>query len=113
MFQSMRSAHLILRIALALVFLWFGVHAFIEPQYSADAWLPQSASQTLIPLIGIFQVLVAVSLAGGFFVRSFAIAATVFLAITFFFHGLTDATIRDVGLIGALVTLALWPDRTY
>jgi uncharacterized membrane protein YphA (DoxX/SURF4 family) len=67
----------------------------------------------MIILIGIFEVLVAASLVTGFFQRWFAAAGAVFLVLTLPIHGMTEVLIRDVGLIGALVSLALWPQRRY
>lgn len=124
MFQSLRASHLALRIGLALVFLWFGADKFIHPQYWADAWLPRGLAdlavrmgmsvRDLMFLNGIFEVLVAVSLVSGFFVRTFAALAVAFLAVVFVVHvgGATEVVIRDIGLIGALVALILWPERT-
>lgn len=123
MFQSLRHSQLVLRICLAIVFLWFGIHKFIDPQYWIDAWLPQSIQaltahahvgpRDLIFLNGIFEVFVAISLASGFFMRWFAVAATLFLIAVFATHGFNEVLVRDIGLMGALVALAIWPERTY
>lgn len=125
MFQSIRYSQLALRIGLAIVFLWFGVHKFIEPQYWLDTWVPLSvqsvvqgigvAPRDLINLIGLFEVLVAVSLVTGFFMRYFAIAAGLFLvsiSITAV-GGFNEVLVRDIGLLGGLVAIVLWPQRTY
>ena len=124
MFHSLRASHLAIRIGLALVFLWFGADKFIHPQYWADAWLPQNLAdlavragmsvRDLMFLNGIFEVLVAVSLLSGFFIRTFASLATLFLITVSLVHlrGATEIVIRDVGLMGGLVALILWPERT-
>lgn len=123
MYQSLHASQLSLRIGLAAVFLWFGVNKFIQPQYWVDAWMPQWAqriAQTMgmsatnaVFLIGIFEVLVAVSLVTGFFTRAFASAAIVFLLTVLVANGLNEIVVRDIGLIAALVALVIWPQRRY
>jgi uncharacterized membrane protein YphA (DoxX/SURF4 family) len=122
MFQSIRHSQLALRIGLALVFLWFGVDKLMHPQYWLDAWVPQGiqafvaglsvAPRDALNLLGIVEVLVALSLFTGYFVRWFA-AAIAFLVGVSLVHGFNEVLVRDVGLIGALVALILWPERTY
>lgn len=123
MYQSLRSSYLSLRIGLAAVFLWFGVNKFIQPQYWVDAWMPQWAQHVAqaigmspmnaVFLIGIFEVLVAVSLVTGFFTRAFASAAIVFLFTVLVANGINEIVVRDIGLIAALVALVIWPQRRY
>jgi uncharacterized membrane protein YphA (DoxX/SURF4 family) len=123
MFQSIRASEIALRAGLAIVFIWFGIHKFIEPQYWLDTWIPDGieafaqglriAPHDLVYLMGLFEVLVALSLATGFFMRYFAIAAGVFLLSVMATHGFSEVAVRDVGLLGGLVSLVLWPRRTY
>jgi len=123
MYQSLHFSQLSLRIGLAVVFLWFGVNKFIQPQYWVDAWMPQWAQHVaqaigmsgtnVVFLIGIFEVLVAVSLVTGFFSRAFALAAIVFLCIVLVASGLNEIVVRDIGLIAGLVALVIWPQRRY
>lgn len=123
MFQSIRASQLSLRIGLALAFLWFGVHAFVDPQYWVEAWVPGAlrdaisgtavASRDLANLMGIFSVLTAASLATGYFMRGFAVAAVVVLVIAAAVRGSSELFARDIALTGALLALILWPERTY
>lgn len=123
MYQSLHSSQLALRLGLGAVFLWFGVDKFIQPQYWVDAWMPQWAQQfaqsigmsvaNAIFLVGIFEVLVAISLVTGFFSRVFAAAAIVFLVAILAVSGLNEVVVRDIGLIAALVALVIWPERRY
>ena len=123
MYQSLQSSQLALRIGLAAVFVWFGIDKFIQPQYWVDAYMPQWAQHlaqaigmsttNAIFLIGIFEVLVAISLATGFFSRLFAAAATVFLVAIFVSTGPNLIVVRDIGLIAGLVALVIWPERRY
>ena len=123
MFQSARYSQVAIRIGLALVFFWFGISKFVMPQYWIDAWMPMSvqhlvalvhlAPKDFIFLNAIFEVLVGVSLASGFFMRWFAGIAVFFLITVLVLNGFTEVTIRDVGLMGALIALIIWPERAY
>ncbi|MEK7638246.1 MAG: DoxX family membrane protein [Patescibacteria group bacterium] len=123
MYQSLHASQVSIRIGLAVVFLWFGVNKFIQPQYWVDAWIPQwtqhlaqAAGMSVtnaVFLIGIFEVLVAVSLVTGFFTRAFASAAIVFLLAVLIANGLNEIVVRDIGLIAALAALVIWPQRRY
>ncbi len=123
MYKSLHASQMSIRIGLAVVFLWFGVNKFIQPQYWVDAWMPQWAQHAaqvigmsatdVIFLNGIFEVLVAVSFVTGFFTRAFAMAAIVFLGAILAIHGLDEVMVRDIGLIAALVALVIWPERRY
>jgi uncharacterized membrane protein YphA (DoxX/SURF4 family) len=121
--RSVRNSQLALRIGLAIVFLWFGIDKFIQPQYWLDAWVPSFVQnfasgihiggRDLINLIGIFEVIVALSLLTGFFMRYFAVAAAVFLVSIIAIHGFNEVIIRDIGLVGALIAIIIWPERSY
>jgi uncharacterized membrane protein YphA (DoxX/SURF4 family) len=123
MYQSLKQAQWVLRIGLALVFLWFGIEKFIQPQYWLDAWMPSWAvSMTvavratpteLVYLIGMFEVLVAASLVTGFFMRVFATIAAAYLVVVVATHGLNEVLVRDVGLVAGLISLVIWPERNY
>ena len=123
MFLSVRYSQLALRVGLAVVFLWFGVDKFIHPQYWLDAWIPLTVQtfaghmgvnpRELVNLIAMFEVLVGISLVTGFFMRYFAAAAVVFLLANFAFSGIHLELARDVGLLGGLVALVIWPERAY
>lgn len=123
MFQSIRHSQLALRLGIAAVFLWFGIDKFIEPQYWVDAWMPQIAQRIVayvhaapsdfMFLVGIFEVLVALSLVTGFFVRWFAALAAVFLVGVLGFHGLNEVLVKDLAVIGGLISLIIWPERSY
>jgi uncharacterized membrane protein YphA (DoxX/SURF4 family) len=120
---SFRYPNWALRAGLALVYLWFGIDKFIQPQYWIDAWMPMWAQHAVtalgmgpangIALLGLFEVLVAVSLATGFFIRYFASIAVAFLLVITVTHGINEINVRNIGLIGGLAALALWPERRY
>ena len=123
-FVSIRFSHLLLKIGLAAVFLWFGLHKFIDPQYWVNAWVPHwlpaildvfgLTPQNFIYINGIFEVLVGVSLLTGVGVRVFALLASVFLLgviFSFGFSGFNEIMVRDIGLLLAMLSVLFWPER--
>lgn len=64
-------------------------------------------------LIGILEVLIAISIASSFFVRIFASLAIVLLVLMAVTHQPSELLAQDIGLVGALVALVMWPERRY
>ena len=119
MHSSLKYSHLVLRLGLAAVFLWFGVDKFFDPTYWLNAWLPGwfvnrlaliglSGTQ-FVYLIGIFETLVAVSLVTDILTKFFSSLAVVFLVLVMTFSGFNEVLARDIGLIAAFVSIILWP----
>jgi uncharacterized membrane protein YphA (DoxX/SURF4 family) len=123
MVQSLKYSHLVLRLGLAAVFLWFGIDKFLHPGYWADAWLPQSVANLVqrfglsrnefMYLNGLFEIIVGTSIISTIFVRFFAALAILFLISVSIFHGFNEIIVRDLGLMGGLLALIFWPDRRY
>lgn len=119
MFQSLKYSNLILRISLAIVFFWFGIDKFFHPDYWVNAWVPQSVilfaeslklrSADVVYISGVFEVLVATSLVTNIFVALFSSLAVMFLASIMLFHGISEILVRDIGLMGAFLSLIFWP----
>lgn len=119
MFQSLRYSNLALRISLAIVFFWFGIDKFFHPDYWVNAWVPQSVALfaanfkirpiDIIYISGVFEVLVGTSLVANIFIALFSSLAALFLISIMFFSGFSEVLIRDVGLIGAFLSLIFWP----
>ena len=119
---STKYSQIALRVCLAAVFFWFGVDKFIHPAYWLDAWVPAwtvalvskfGASGTqFIYLNGVFEVLIGLSLVSGVFMRFFSLLGILFLAGVMIFTGFSEILVRDIGLIGALAALFLWPERS-
>lgn len=121
MIYSTRYASLALRLGLAAVFFWFGVDKFFHPAYWLNAWVPPWAVELLgkfgvtgtqfIYLNGVFETLIGLSLLTGVFTRFFSLLGILFLTSVLFMVGLSEITIRDLGLIGGLASVFLWPER--
>jgi len=119
MWQSLRISHLVLRLSLAAVFLWFGIDKFFNPAYWLSAWIPNFvvsfgvvfhiSANAIVYSIGVVELLVGISLASNMFVDFFALIAVVFLVVISLFHGFSEVLIRDVGVVGGLLALIFWP----
>ncbi len=106
MFNSAKYSYLALRLSLAAVFLWFGIDKIIHPSYWLNAWMTTSQ---LIYLCGIFEILAGVSLATEIFSKFFSALAILFLVGAAIFVSPGDIIVRDVGLVGGLIAVFLWP----
>ena len=123
MFQSLKYSNLILRLSLAIVFFWFGIDKFFHPDYWVNAWVPQSISLfaanfkirsiDIIYISGVFEVLVATSLVTNIFITLFSSLAVLFLVSVMLFHGFSEVLVRDMGLMGAFLSLTFWPRQRY
>ncbi len=119
MWQSLRYSNLFLRLALAFVFLWFGIDKFFHPAYWLSAWVPASvihmaaafhvASGAVVYAVGVFELLVGISLLANMFVGLFGSLAVAFLVVVSLFSGFNEILVRDIGLIGGLLSLVFWP----
>ena len=119
MWQSLRISHLILRLSLAAVFLWFGIDKFFDPAYWFNAWIPNFvinfstilhvSTNSIIYSIGVIELLIGISLASNMFIDFFAMIAVVFLIIISLYHGFGEVLVRDLGIIGGLLALIFWP----
>ena len=121
MFQSLRYSNLFLRLGLAAVFIWFGVDKFLHPEYWLSAWIPQSAlslaskvgigGTDVVYAVGVFELLVGASVLSNVFIKIFSVLALLFLTTVLFTFGISEVLIRDIGLMGGLLSLLFWPER--
>ena len=119
MFQSLKYSNLAIRLSLAAVFLWLGIDKFFQPEYWFNAWVPQGMvsfwtgiglrPMDIIYISAGFEILVAVSLITNIFVNFFSWVSILYLVFTMFFYGISEVTAKDLGLIGALLSLVFWP----
>ncbi len=123
MFQSHQYSHLFVRYGIAVVFLWLGIEKFIQPHswlaLGAPAWIEHLATSigmsaaNIFVLTGIFEILIATSLATAFFERWFAPAGALFLLASVVANGFTQTAMYDIGMIGGLLAIIVWPERHY
>src|SRR3989338_6074562 len=124
MFSSLRYAHIFIRVGFAILFAWFGIHKLLIPEYWTNNWMPDwlissvsnigISGNQIVYLIGIFEILVALSLLTGVFLNTFAVLAILFLAgnivAQWDFRSFNEIIIRDIVLIATLVGLLMWPN---
>ena len=118
MLNSLRTSHLILRLSLAFVFLWFGIDKFIHPDYWINAWVPiwflavldrlNMEAVKFIYLNGIFEIVVGLGLVFNIFVKGFAFLAVLFLMAVMLSSGFNEVIVRDIGLVGIGLALLFW-----
>ena len=101
----------ILRISLAITFIWIGVLIFREPEVWGgylQPWainlLPVSVGQAMIGA-ALFDMAVGCFLLVNIYVYLFAFLAAIHLIVILITSGVTDITVRDIGLLGASLTL--------
>jgi len=104
---------LILRLGLAIVFLWFGFSQLLDG-LNWVSWVPEWAVNLLhLPPAmivlgnGLFEVIGGTLLALGILVRPVALVLALHLAVITFEIGLNSIGLRDFGLTMATFALAL------
>lgn len=110
-------APVILRYALTLVFVWFGTNQLIN----ASAWVrlvPEWATvfgmsaETVVHLNGMFEIIAAILLGAGVYVRLVASVLALHLFVITTHLGFTPVGVRDFGLSFATLSVALFgPDK--
>src|SRR3989344_3145261 len=118
--MSKTSFH-ILRVGLAITFLWIGVLILKQPEAWGGYLQPWVAGLLPIPIeramIGtaVFDILVGIMLLVDWLPWLAAILAGGHLLIVLAVSGITDITVRDIGLLaGAIAILAdSWPKKNY
>ena len=112
--QLQKYAVPLLRISIALVFLYFGISQIITPE-TFIGWLPSEASiipvapRILIIFNGLFEVFFGTLLFLGLYIRlsAFLLGAHLFgITITI---GFTEIGVRDFGLAMATLAMVLMP----
>ncbi len=105
-------AYHILRLGLAVLFLWFGFSQLLDGQ-NWVGWVPEWAVNLLhlppamiVLANGAFEVVAGAALAIGIFVRPAAALLGLHLAVLVFEIGANDIGMRDFGLMAACFALA-------
>jgi len=105
---------LVMRLGLAFVFGWFGIDKFVHPSawYGwIPAWLGGVPQNPFLYALGAVEVILALLLLAGRFARFAALACAVFLVGVVVNFGITEITVRDIGLIALALAIAMSPDH--
>ncbi len=111
-------APVVLRFAMVILFLWFGFSQLTTPS-DWTAWVPAwpmqltgLSAETIVLLNGIFEVVLGIFLAAGFYTRLAALLLSLHLLLIAFEIGYNDIGMRDLVLAIATSSLVLFaPDR--
>jgi uncharacterized membrane protein YphA (DoxX/SURF4 family) len=104
----------ILRLGLAIVFLYFGISQILDqskwiylvPDRFFIFYINEVLKSKLVFINGIFDLIIALSLISGRFIRIFSILGFIhLLSITIFSLGFEPSGIRDLGLAFAMLSL--------
>lgn len=106
-------AYHILRLGLAIMFLWFGFSQLLDGA-NWVGWVPGWATaisglspEMIVMLNGTLEVVAGAALATGLFVRIASILLGLHLVVLVFEIGANDIGLRDFGLMAATFALAI------
>ena len=103
----------ILRVGLAITFLWIGILILKQPEAWGGYLQPWVINLLPIPIgeimIGtaILDILIGVFLLFDFFVWIAALVGLIHLVIVLLVSGINDITIRDIGILAAITALVI------
>ena len=103
----------ILRIGLAVTFLWIGVLILRNPEAWGGYMRPWAAGLLPIPIAqamtgtAILDIIIGVFLLINFLPRLTAIVGAIHLAVILIVSGITDITVRDIGLLAGMLALVI------
>jgi len=105
-----RYGPIVLRYALALVFLWFGINQLLSPS-DWTGWVPASIAKIIDPSIivhinGVAEIILGLLLILGIFTRIVALLLAIHLFGIATTIGINTIGIRDFGLSFATLSLA-------
>lgn len=108
-----KTSYFILRIGLAVTFLWIGVLILKEPtawggylQPWAVKLLPVSLDQAMFGT-AVLDIVIGVFLLVGYWTWLAALAGALHITIVLVTSGITDITARDIGLLAASLALLM------
>src|SRR3989344_4719251 len=103
-------APILTRIAISIVFLWFGINQIINPEhfmgYLPNFILSSTFAKTFIYLNGTFEIIFGTLLAIGFFTRTAALLLSIHLIGIIIGLGYNNIAVRDFGLM--LITFSIF-----
>ncbi|MEK6917256.1 MAG: DoxX family membrane protein [Nanoarchaeota archaeon] len=108
--NSKEYAHILVRISISLIFLWFGINQLINPEnfmgYLPNFILISEYARTAIIANGIFDLIFGSLLLAGLFTKIVALILALHLFTITLSLGYNDIAIRDFGL--TLVTISIY-----
>ena len=110
--MSKTSFHL-LRVGLGITFVWIGVLIFRDPEVWGSLLLPWAANLLFIPLrtamieTAVLDIIIGFLLLVDAWTWLAALLASLHLLIVLITTGISEITVRDVGLIAAALGLTL------
>jgi len=107
----------LLRYGLGLVYLWFGISQWLNPNYFIG-YLPSfifnsGFAQTFVLINGTFEIIAGILLILGIFTRIVALLLGLHLLAILIDLGYGDVAIRDFGLAISTITIALFGNDKY
>lgn len=114
-----KIAHYILRIGLAITFIWIGVFIYRDPVSWGSFLKPWAASLLPISLktamfgTAALDIAIGLTLLAGYFVWLAGGIAALHILVVIITTGINAITVRDIGLLAATIVLSLiyWPAK--
>ena len=104
-----KYAPLVVRIAMSVVFLWFGVNQLIQPDmfmgYLPNFLLQSDYAQMAIYANGLAEVILGTMLIVGFYTKAAALLLSLHLLSIIITLGYNDIAVRDLGLMLATFSI--------
>ncbi|HXK38162.1 MAG TPA: hypothetical protein VJ579_03790 [Candidatus Paceibacterota bacterium] len=103
----------ILRVGLAITFIWIGVLIIMQPLMWGgyiEGWasgLIPFATEPMMLVTGVIDIVIGALLALGVVIPLAAALGALHIAIVLVVSGITDITVRDIGLLAAALALML------
>lgn len=113
------SAFHVLRVGLAITFMWIGILIIANPvawgsyiQPWAQNLLPGSLRSAML-VTGVLDIGIGIFLVFNAYTWIAALFAVLHILVVFTTSGINSGTVRDIGLLAASLAIAMhaWPDR--
>ena len=119
-FTMKKSSFHILRVGVAITFLWIGLLIFRSPEAWGGYLLPWAAGLLPVPMeqimisTAILDIIIGALLVIDLATWLASLIGAIHLVIVLAVSGITDITVRDIGLFAALLALMIdsWPQKS-
>jgi len=115
-FLKQEYGHVLLRISLGIVFLWFGISQLYAPAnwigFVPEFMASLYSAQVLVILNGSLEVFLGLMMISGVYVRVASLILGIHLTMIGVSMGYTATAVRDIGLgLATLAIMFIGPDR--